>query len=1036
MGWVITRWGFFFCLLLSLSGIEARDCAGIISSQSLAPADYALINAYRVRNAKIIYSNIELLRNDFPELKEFSEEKIHRWILDHFAFVTEFANDNTNIHHTEIDVDPAQSQTALVPHTYGRAFIMQGPSGKTVDLKGTGVTYVTKSEGKVVLEPKSVRFSKDAHHQDGLMKMREALYEVCFSNTLECANRIYFIIDIGAHLLNEWQDPAVLIGRQPNIRFYRLSPEEAEEARRKFLFLNATFFWKGLFHGSLNRYNAEKGRYIDFGTATGVPDRSYRLTAMSFVPYGLSDFYGLFGEWSAGQVCSDKNCQSPFYPRSWGLFLANIAVVLGFNEEKTYAFAQKEKSIPGPDLHELLLQLNARRPEAFRSDPSGKSFSKMHLISLHEYGVTGGEELAGLLDTSEIYRHILKGAKQSRPSSPLHYESLLRLASQDVNAEALKGLAEKFVEVEAMVRREIGDGMLLRFESERIGEQFLRMRVHKDSSSENTKQFLTKYERRLPKAWYLERSSSEKLGVYIKDWSRSGAVASQWIGIENGNVDRDLPIVTMNPYAFAGPQYRFILQNSIGLIWRDTTAAGEQFGHSYLRVGEHIFDLQVASIMSDNFLRTMKNRFFYNFGMLGRSQTAPYYEVIYYVSNKNQLELLRYLEDRAAGKATIDRAITIPHFSVDGNGDRWHDGIIRENCGAFATSFNHPHWWHDYPGLERVTEQTGLLRRMDGATIALQSLFDAQAKPLALFVWGGKSNHDILWFTGIHHHAEVLQSWPLTAEQARFQNEAERSRRWATEHKLTGYQAIAFPSFSKSGNLTGEPHVFNVIRLESKAIRPFADFSRQSLTLWWRWEPDGYGHSWISIGDKMYDQGFASYGRWNLAQFFEQEAENGFRHHGNSIFFVGLQMEVTQKEIEALETFFEARIGGKKADGTSIPMPAYDWQQPIVKDKITAGRCGMFSTSFANPAWQNLFPELPLAETVDKYGFEYADGSLFLLHRHFHHARAPKNFFVMGAEEHMRKETFKTWNLPTDSLPDEVREPMRGAWIIGKRMPF
>lgn len=1078
MGWIRYSGGaaLIYCLAsgaLATVVSNGGPCAETLGRLGIDDEGYAPIEVVRASQARIVYLNAALLRHDFPSLRDLSDAALSEFVLQHFAYVTRYANDNRGIHHSGIPVDEADVRRAIVPATYGRAFVLESTDrGVTIDMKGTGVTYVSKtSEGGVSIAPGSVKFDRGATHQNGLAGLPEGLYEIAAGEALEAvardgsgrraANRVYFEIDLGARLYVHDDsgeivrtEKAVAIGRQPHKRLFRAGEEKIAAARRAFLARNARLFWRGLFHGSLNRYNAEEDAYLDYGTFTGVPREAYRLTVMAFVPYGLSDFYGLFGEWSAGQVATEKGRRlSPFYPRSWGVFLANLGVALGLGEDEVWTLAERNHELGESDLHELLQEIQAGKPERPRWDPTGKTKSVLDLVELQDWGTTGLEALSTRLDTVEIYRALFLGATRSEA---IDYGKLLERAARDPERGALARLAAALARVEAILRESFPPQRLAdaarELGSSRFGEALVRRRLTGEArhAAESVDRGLDA--RALVERWVARLgtggASADSLPGAAKravdEWARSGRVDATLARFESANASRDLWLVVPPAASVKDSRLEKVLDSTIGLVWRDTRPAGEQFGHSYLRVGREIFDLQVARTERDDFLRMLANRFFYDFQMLGRSGNTPYYEVLFPISNEAREELLRYYRDRAHGRATVGGRVVTPRFDVSGKGEPWGDGIPRENCGAFATSFNRGMWHGDYPRLALAVADTGLSEPLDGATVALQSLFYPGARPLAVVGWGSshlRGRPEGLWeavgFTGWPHRMEALTRVPL-APEARHATEAARTRRWAESLGLAGFEATSLPALSKTGALLGDAFRFNAIRLEGRVLDRFSsEIAPNRVTIWWRWEPNGqFGHSWISVGDRVYDQAFGDYRSEPLADFLRREEENGFRLNGHPTFFVGAAATIPAEDIARLRRFFDARVAGTKEDGTALPRPGYAWEQPLVDGEITGERCGMFNSSFGNRAWQALFPELELEALSARHGLRYSDGSLFVLHTWFHRATGARDVFVLGPPEHVRREGFVGWDLPVDSLPQAVRETMRGAWQAVDRDPY
>lgn len=1065
---------------------EMNSCDGWFKAlgRGLSSKDYATLEVHRANNATISYINIELLRTDFPQLNQKSDDDIRGWVIDNYAYVSKHANDNAEIHHSGISVNPEDNRQAVVPHTYGRAFLLEAKDGNAlIDMKGIGVTYVEKNKrtGQVELNPSRVTFEEGANHQNGLMTQGESLFEANAGETLQGligkdgkgANQTYFILNLGAevyqreHADGAQSDPAVILGRQPNVRFYRLDASISTKARDEFLYTNAKLFWRGFYHGSMNRYNADNGIYIDFGTVGGVPERSYRLTAMTYVPYGLSDFYGLFGEWSAGQATNANQNLSPFHARSWNVFLANLGVAMGLDASQTVQLTKLNKRLGKKDLHEYLIDINQHKDPVYRDDPTRSTYSQMDLIRLTQDGVHGAEQLETAVSSIEIYREIIRRAKTPLQSPVLVYKQLLTRAAPSGDPSAILALANKLAKVEGLIRSSrlgnLASATPETLGAHFIGEQLLRPRLnreaydtqglyHQDPTEGPALSYLNRYRRRIersspPKPDAQGNTSPTKMEQLVHSISSSGNIAAYLTRITAPGLDRDLPILVPTAESLLDSEMQSILNNSVGFIWRDTRAAGEQYGHALIRVGWRVYDLQVAQTFAHDFYDLMKSRFFYDFGMKSRSGQAPYYETTFAVSTEARDTLIRYFEARTKGTATIDGQVTVPRFSVDAAGEIAADGTIEENCGAFVWSIAHPRWWKDYPGLEQAAKQVGLTYLNDGAHVGMEAALDPNTKPLAFISWSGSfglnspfEQHRALQITNMDYDVEIVQKWPLKLNHAKFRSEADQMRAWAMSQGMSGFQSSIASPLSKSGELMGESHRFNFIHLPPNRVRAFTkDITPNHFTIWWRWEgADEFGHILAGAGNQLFDHSPDGYGTWDTLKFFQKEISNEFIDaDGDETFLVGLSIKMKPSDIEALRTFYEARRTGKKVDGTPVPMPNYNWDTPFDAQTITDGTCGMFATSFANPKWQKLFPELPLQRISKQYGIKYSDGALFILHRQLHLARTPRNFFVIGSPEHVRQADVPHWELPSDALPNHVQPTLRGAWsALGNRQPF
>lgn len=85
--------------------------------------DYNINSVKRIESARIVYVDYELIRRDFPAVKNLSNPEIDEWLLNNTAFMasTQVSQDkaNSNIRVTE------ETRVAYRPEDYGRALIFQ-----------------------------------------------------------------------------------------------------------------------------------------------------------------------------------------------------------------------------------------------------------------------------------------------------------------------------------------------------------------------------------------------------------------------------------------------------------------------------------------------------------------------------------------------------------------------------------------------------------------------------------------------------------------------------------------------------------------------------------------------------------------------------------------------------------------------------------------------------------------------------------------------------------------------------------------------
>lgn len=172
----------------------------------------------RLRNARVIWANFPLLKQDFPELADLSDEEINGWIDYHAGYVSKAQVLLGSVRglNSEIEFTPEDEVTAYRPAGYGRALVFDTGSG-LLDGKGAGAR-----------DPKP--------GTDGLIAVveciREAFYER-YANSLTVSEGLpfstvgtYAILDLGFKSLKA-DLPAGMVLRQA----HRRSPNGHDRAR-------------------------------------------------------------------------------------------------------------------------------------------------------------------------------------------------------------------------------------------------------------------------------------------------------------------------------------------------------------------------------------------------------------------------------------------------------------------------------------------------------------------------------------------------------------------------------------------------------------------------------------------------------------------------------------------------------------------------------------------------------------------------------------------------------------------------------------
>jgi len=168
-------------------------------------------------NAKIVFADYSLLRKDFPELRNISNDEIDWWLLRNTAIMSK-AQASQDVVNTPIN--SYETKSAYRPPDYGRALVIPVNSPGTenpiglIDAKGVGA-----------LKPAL----KD--HADGLATLgeciREFVYEKMVNRVFQHSNSgiktvgTYAVIDAGFDLrhVDQTTSPAGIVLRQAHNRY-------------------------------------------------------------------------------------------------------------------------------------------------------------------------------------------------------------------------------------------------------------------------------------------------------------------------------------------------------------------------------------------------------------------------------------------------------------------------------------------------------------------------------------------------------------------------------------------------------------------------------------------------------------------------------------------------------------------------------------------------------------------------------------------------------------------------------------------------
>ena len=759
-----------------------RSLLNRISRESWSP-----IRVLRPCRVVLRYLNEDLLREDFPRLRGLSREQLVQYVRQHLARVSQFVNANSYIEHSPVAVDETDSREGIVFKGGGRAINFWDPGSEVlIDLKGTGPTYVySDPRGRVSVrqpDPLPRRFEL---HLDGCFSLSSAVHEALMGELLQSqvaepgelfgANRAYFIFELDGKIYRPngkdrrrfRTERAALIGRQANLRLHMLDLSAIEQVRRSFLYMNAKLYWKGLFHGSMNRYNAADGpRYADLETASGIPADYYRLTAqvgIGFGVWGLSHFYGLFGEWSSGQVASPEKARlSPFMSRSWCLFLANIGVLLGMGRDSVWELALLESELGEMDLHEILAAVNASRELTFVADKSNQTFTRLDWVVLDD---PQDKVPGGLLDCGhvfELYAAVIRALCSRSQMSVSRYRILIESLSSEGNGEGIQLLAEAMVRLESRLRRFLlkhkGDFAQALVWLERRDRSLVLHRRNLVKDSKELVSRLAPFRSEFPLSSYLRKyqfavdafTGSDTLGaesdLRCTPSVLPGEFDRQWAGKEFDQLGGDKSarghLVRIPRDQVYVPWVRQYCVSTVGFIWHDTRTLGalERWGHGFIRIGDWLVDAKLHGLDQCSF-STFVERF---------SRGALLYEATFRLSSPAWQSLQEYFRARIERRATIYGSVCEPQFSFVGSGYSKEDGQrLEENCSVFALSFLMPEWQVDYPGLRQVSLETGIGRDLLTCRRLGPDLFSSEkTRPFSCTIWGGKGERLARWDQG------------------------------------------------------------------------------------------------------------------------------------------------------------------------------------------------------------------------------------------------------------------------------------------------
>lgn len=171
---------------------------------------------YGVRNAKVLIADYELIRKDFPEIRNLSNEEIDNWLINQTGFISQGQKKQKKVN-TKIEINNKINR-ALRPPEYGRALVYE----MKVDKKKVGLIDVKGSGG---VNPSF------ASHNSGTMTLGESLREFSFEKMMTqivdhsaIENKVvgsYAVIYPGFDVIHQdgSQSPAGFYLRQAHKRF-------------------------------------------------------------------------------------------------------------------------------------------------------------------------------------------------------------------------------------------------------------------------------------------------------------------------------------------------------------------------------------------------------------------------------------------------------------------------------------------------------------------------------------------------------------------------------------------------------------------------------------------------------------------------------------------------------------------------------------------------------------------------------------------------------------------------------------------------
>lgn len=147
-----------------------KDLSDLYKSRTLPNPPKTEFNesAVRVKTAKIVLADYDLIKKDFPETRNMDNDEIDEWLLSNVGYITPQQAEQ-RIVNTKISVDKNVKVNVYRPYRYKRALVFKAGQG-LIDAKGTGA-----------LEP------TQGSHSNGLATLGEVVREFIFQRIIQAA---------------------------------------------------------------------------------------------------------------------------------------------------------------------------------------------------------------------------------------------------------------------------------------------------------------------------------------------------------------------------------------------------------------------------------------------------------------------------------------------------------------------------------------------------------------------------------------------------------------------------------------------------------------------------------------------------------------------------------------------------------------------------------------------------------------------------------------------------------------------------------